>query len=86
MYRFELGTVDDVFGKCSVGSTLLIKGLEFDHSVICQDEKMSHKDWYVALTRATKTIRILAPSTPKIPAAKPQTRVLSVQELFAFPD
>jgi DNA helicase-2/ATP-dependent DNA helicase PcrA len=73
------------FGKCSVGSTLLIKGLEFDHSVICHDEKMSCKDWYVALTRATRTVRILAPSTPKIPAAQAKTQGSPAQESFVFP-
>jgi len=43
-----------------IGSTLLVKGLEFDHAVIVQSANMSAKDWYVALTRATKTIRIVS--------------------------
>lgn len=43
-----------------IGSTLLVKGLEFDHAVIVQSANMSAKDWYVALTRATRTIRIIS--------------------------
>lgn len=50
-----------------IGSTLLVKGLEFDHAVVVQSANMSAKDWYVALTRATRTIRIVS-SQPVIRA------------------
>lgn len=50
-----------VIYRRSVGSTLLVKGLEFEHVVIVASENMSVKDWYVALTRATKTVTILSP-------------------------
>jgi DNA helicase-2/ATP-dependent DNA helicase PcrA len=56
-------------GKRSIGSTLLIKGLEFDHTVIIHADSMSRKDWYVALTRATTSITILSPSECFSPAA-----------------
>ena len=46
----------------SVGSTLLVKGLEFASVVIVHSPNMGRKDWYVALTRATHRISILAPS------------------------
>lgn len=46
-----------------IGSTLLVKGLEFDHAVVVQSANMSAKDWYVALTRATRTIRIVSPQS-----------------------
>jgi DNA helicase-2/ATP-dependent DNA helicase PcrA len=49
-------------GKRSIGSTLLVKGLEFDHAVIVYAKGMTRKDWYVALTRATKCMSILSPS------------------------
>ena len=49
-------------GKRSIGSTLLVKGLEFDHAVIIHADNMSRKDWYVALTRATNSVTILSPS------------------------
>lgn len=45
----------------SVGSTLLVKGLEFANVVIVHSPNLSRKDWYVALTRATHRITILAP-------------------------
>ncbi|RDJ98523.1 UvrD-helicase domain-containing protein [Paraburkholderia lacunae] len=46
----------------SVGSTLLVKGLEFDHVVITPDACENRHHWYVALTRGTKSVRVLAPS------------------------
>jgi DNA helicase-2/ATP-dependent DNA helicase PcrA len=56
-------------GKRSIGSTLLVKGLEFDHAVIIHANNMSRKDWYVALTRATTSVTILSPSACFSPAA-----------------
>jgi UvrD/REP helicase N-terminal domain len=56
-------------GKRSIGSTLLVKGLEFDHAVIIHANNMSRKDWYVALTRATTSVTILSPSECFSPAA-----------------
>jgi hypothetical protein len=47
-------------GRRSVGSTLLVKGLEFEHAVIIHADNMARKDWYVALTRATTGITILS--------------------------
>lgn len=49
-------------GYRSVGSTLLVKGLEFDRAVVVGTPDMSKKDWYVALTRATKGMTILSAS------------------------
>jgi DNA helicase-2/ATP-dependent DNA helicase PcrA len=46
----------------SVGSTLLLKGLEFDRVVITQDACENRHHWYVALTRGTRSVRVLAPS------------------------
>jgi superfamily I DNA/RNA helicase len=54
--------VGRTIGKRSVGSTLLVKGLEFDHAVIVHSDNMTRKDWYVALTRATTSLIILSPS------------------------
>ncbi|CAN7660755.1 AAA family ATPase [Phenylobacterium sp. LjRoot225] len=45
----------------SVGSTLLVKGLEFEHAVIVHSPNMNHRDWYVALTRASLTVKVLSP-------------------------
>ncbi|MFT4503157.1 UvrD-helicase domain-containing protein [Caballeronia sp. 15711] len=46
----------------SVGSTLLVKGLEFDHVIITPDACESRQHWYVALTRATRSVKVLSPS------------------------
>ncbi|GHA61986.1 hypothetical protein GCM10008927_29340 [Amylibacter ulvae] len=46
----------------SVGSTLLLKGLEFEHVVIVEYAGMTKEDWYVALTRATKSVTVLSSS------------------------
>ena len=55
-------------GKRTVGSTLLLKGLEFEHSVIIHAGNMSRKDWYVALTRASSTVTVLSPTECFSPA------------------
>jgi AAA domain len=44
----------------SVGSTLLVKGMQFDHAVIVAPEKLGRNDLYVALTRASRTITIVS--------------------------
>ncbi|MGS1073514.1 UvrD-helicase domain-containing protein [Burkholderia glumae] len=46
----------------SVGSTLLVKGLEFDYAVITPQACTTGFEWYVALTRATRRVRVLAPN------------------------
>jgi AAA domain len=71
------------FGRSSVGSILLVKGLEFDHSVIVHQPTMTNKDLYVALTRATKSIRILAPSESLVPF-KRKDHYKSPQQSFNF--
>ena len=55
-------------GKRSIGSTLLVKGLEFDHAVIIHSDNMTRKDWYVALTRATTSVTILSPLQYIVPS------------------
>jgi AAA domain len=51
-----------IVAKRSVGSTLLVKGLEFDHAVVIHAPNMTRKDWYVALTRASATLTLLVPA------------------------
>jgi DNA helicase-2/ATP-dependent DNA helicase PcrA len=51
-----------IIAKRSVGSTLLVKGLEFDHAVVVHTPGMTRKDWYVALTRASVTLTLLVPA------------------------
>lgn len=46
-----------------IGTTLLIKGLEFDHSIVLDAISLSKKELYVALTRGAKSLTIIS-STP----------------------
>ena len=48
--------------KRSIGSTLLVKGLEFEHAVVVHAPNMTAKDWYVAITRASKRLTIISPT------------------------
>jgi DNA helicase-2/ATP-dependent DNA helicase PcrA len=56
----RLRHIGRIIPKRAIGSTLLVKGLEFDHAVIIHTDSMSRKDWYVALTRATAGLTILS--------------------------
>ena len=42
-----------------IGTTLLVKGLEYDHAIILEAESMSCRHLYVALTRGAKSITIV---------------------------
>lgn len=46
----------------SVGSTLLLKGLEADVAVVMDPEKMNAQNLYVAMTRGSKRLIICSPS------------------------
>jgi len=48
--------------RYSSGSTLLLKGMEFDHAVVFHSAKLTINDVYVALTRASKSLTVVAPS------------------------
>ena len=49
-------------GKC-IATTLLTKGLEFDHVVIIGANKFEdHKNFYVAISRACKSLHIFTNS------------------------
>ncbi len=42
-----------------IGTTLLVKGLEYDHAVILDADSLSLKELYVAMTRGSKSLTIL---------------------------
>lgn len=42
-----------------IGTTLLVKGLEYDHAVILDADILDAKDLYVAMTRGSKTLTII---------------------------
>lgn len=49
-------------GRLTLGRTVLVKGLEFDHSILVNAGSLDTNNLYVALTRASKTLTILSGS------------------------
>jgi len=45
--------------KKLIGTTLLVKGLEYEHAVILDADALDAKDLYVAMTRGTKSLTII---------------------------
>lgn len=45
-----------------IGTTLLVKGLEFDHAIVLDASSLSKKELYVALTRGARSITIISSS------------------------
>ena len=43
-----------------VSRTLLVKGLEFDHAVVCDTPDLNVSETYVALTRASRTVTVIS--------------------------
>lgn len=43
-----------------VGTTLLVKGLEFDHAIVLDATSLSRKELYVALTRGARSLTIIS--------------------------
>lgn len=55
--------------RCSVGTTLLVKGLEFDHAVVMDAHEFDARNLYVALTRGAKSLTVVSPSPVLRPVA-----------------
>jgi DNA helicase-2/ATP-dependent DNA helicase PcrA len=45
-----------------IGTTLLVKGLEFDHAIVLDAESLSRKELYVAFTRGAKSLTVISSS------------------------
>jgi DNA helicase-2/ATP-dependent DNA helicase PcrA len=54
--------------KRLIGTTLLVKGLEFDHAIVLDAGSLSRKELYVALTRGAKSLTVIS-SAPVLNAA-----------------
>ena len=54
--------------KALISRTLLIKGMEFDHAVVLDADGLNRKEFYVAATRASRSLTILS-SRPVLPFA-----------------
>lgn len=50
-----------------IGTTLLVKGLEYDHAVVLNADSLNAKHLYVAMTRGSKSLTIIS-STRYLPA------------------
>jgi len=81
--RGDYGTVSDaaravrdqtrILGRAlprrAIGTTLVIKGLEFDHAIIVNPAAMDARNLYVALTRGRRSLTIVSSSDSLVPAA-----------------
>ncbi|MFZ3287937.1 MAG: UvrD-helicase domain-containing protein [Telluria sp.] len=47
-----------------IGTTLLVKGLEYDHAIILDADSLDAKDLYVAMTRGAKSLTIIFTGNP----------------------
>jgi AAA domain len=55
--------------RCAIGTTLLVKGLQFDHAIVLQADGHDAKNLYVALTRGARSLTVISESTKIVPAA-----------------
>jgi DNA helicase-2/ATP-dependent DNA helicase PcrA len=46
--------------RCTVGRTVLVKGLEFDHCIVFDAENLEKKNLYVAFTRGSKSLAVFS--------------------------
>ncbi len=55
--------------RCAVGTTLRVKGLEFDHAILLDADDYDARNLYVALTRASRSLTVISRSRLIQPAA-----------------
>jgi DNA helicase-2/ATP-dependent DNA helicase PcrA len=55
-------------GRRLIGTTLLLKGLEFDHAIVLDAASLSRKELYVALTRGARSLTIISTESRLDPA------------------
>ncbi len=46
--------------KYAVGTTLLVKGLEFDHAIVLDADAMDAQNFYVAMTRGSRSLTVVS--------------------------
>ncbi|MCK4659805.1 MAG: AAA family ATPase [Phycisphaerae bacterium] len=51
-----------LLSRCTVGTTLRVKGLEFDHAVVLDADAYDSRNLYVALTRGSRSLTIVSRS------------------------
>jgi hypothetical protein len=57
--------------RCSVGTTLLVKGLEFDHAIVLDGDEFDVRNLYVAITRGARSLTIISRSKKIVPTVAP---------------
>lgn len=63
VYQFEMRhSGRPINHKKLIGTTLLVKGLEYDHAVILNADELDVKELYVAMTRGSKSLTIIGSS------------------------
>jgi DNA helicase-2/ATP-dependent DNA helicase PcrA len=60
-----------IMPRYAVGTTKLIKGLEFDHAVVLDADTYDAKNLYVALTRGSKSLTVVSQSLNFMPTEPP---------------
>ena len=79
-YQKRCSPSETVFAiQISVIKTIVIKGLEFDCVIIDTSDKLSVKDFYVAMTRAKKKILSYLQLMKSISRTSPVKNELSLQ-------
>ncbi len=58
MVRNRSRRLGRILPRCAVGTTLLVKGLEFDHAVVLDTDAYDARNLYVALTRGAKSLTV----------------------------
>lgn len=60
LYQREMRTAGrPITHRKLIGTTLLVKGLEYDHAVLLDADSLDAKDLYVAMTRGAKSLTII---------------------------
>lgn len=60
------------FPRCAMGTTLRVKGLEFDHAVVLAPGKYDAQNLYVALTRGARRVTVISASSTITPQPRKQ--------------
>lgn len=68
---------------CAVGTTLLVKGLEFDHAIVLNADEMNAQNLYVAMTRGSRSLTVVSKTrrvAPKQTARVGQAASMKTQQ------
>lgn len=69
------------FARCAMGTTLRVKGLEFDRAVVLDPSKYDAQNLYVALTRGARSVSVVSTSSTITPLLRKQTSATQSRRL-----